>query len=504
MRRALISLTDKSGLEQLARNLKELDFELVSTGGTYKQIKDFGIDVTEISEITHFPEILDGRVKTLSPYVHGGILYKRDNPDHVKTVEEEGIGAIDLVVVNLYDFENALKGNDPDDIIEHIDIGGPSMVRSAAKNHKDVLIVTDPDDYGELIERLKNDQVDLDYRRKLAAKAFALTAYYDSVISRYFQTLTETSKDAKYRSFGFKKESGLRYGENPAQDANLYIDPFSKGLLTDCEVLHGKEMSFNNYNDLNVALELADELGENAVVALKHQSPCGVGLGKSVSESYHKAYLADSLSIFGGIVAVRGVVDKETAEEMSKIFLEIIAAQDFTEEALEILTKKKNIRLVKVDYNNGQVREDIKYLEGKALIQDRDFGVDEFKVVTEAEPSEEEAENLKFAMKIVKHTKSNAIVVVKDFQTLGVGCGQTSRIRALDSIRNNHPDVDFTGAVMSSDAFFPFDDCVELAHKMGITAIIQPGGSIRDEDSIKKCNEYGISMVFTKNRHFKH
>ncbi|MDD7305326.1 MAG: bifunctional phosphoribosylaminoimidazolecarboxamide formyltransferase/IMP cyclohydrolase [Peptoniphilaceae bacterium] len=500
--RALISLTNKKNVDYLARELKRLGVELISTGGTYKAIRDAGVEVTEIEEVTKFPEILDGRVKTLSPYVHGGILYKRDNKDHVKTIEEHDIKPIDIVVVNLYDFQNALKSKDHDFITENIDIGGPSMIRSAAKNHKDVLVVTDPDDYEDFIYRLENKKIDLCYRRKLAMKAYSLTAYYDSIIARYFQDLV--GSDSKYITYGFEKESELRYGENPQQSAILLKDNYVEGLLKDCRILHGKEMSFNNYNDLNVAVELANELGENSCVALKHQSPCGVAIGDNVFDAYSRAYLADPLSIFGGIIAINGVVDKETAEKMSQIFLEIVSARDFTEEALEVLTKKKNIRLVKINFDNKLVKVDIKYLNGKVLIQDKDRAVDEFKVITEARPTEKEARDLKFAMTVVKHTKSNAIVIAKDLQTLGIGCGQTSRIWALESIKNNHPETDFTDSVMSSDAFFPFDDCVEFAHSIGVKSIIQPGGSIRDKDSIDKCNQYQMSMVFTKNRHFKH
>lgn len=334
--RALISVTDKSGIDKLAKGLSELGVEIVSTGGTYKKIKEAGVDAIEIDQITNFPEILEGRVKTLSPYVHGGILFKRDSQSHIDTVNDLDIKAIDIVVVNLYEFQKALEKGDPDEIIENIDIGGPSMVRSAAKNHKDVLIVTDPEDYDELLERLKNNDIDLEYRQKLAMKAYNLTAFYDSVIARYFSKLT--GQESKYKTYGFKKESDLRYGENPGQEAAIYDDPFTKGLMDNMEVIHGKEMSYNNYNDLNPALELAQELGENAVVALKHQSPCGVAVGKSVYDSYMKAFECDSQSIFGGIVAVNGIVDAKAAEKMNEIFLEIIAARDFTKEALEILT----------------------------------------------------------------------------------------------------------------------------------------------------------------------
>ena len=500
--RALISVTDKTGIEELAKGLKDLGIEIVSTGGTYKKIKDAGVDAIEIDQITNFPEILEGRVKTLSPYVHGGILYKRDEQSHIDTINDLDIKPIDIVVVNLYEFQKALEKGNPDDIIENIDIGGPSMVRSAAKNHKDVLIVTDPADYDELLERLKNNDIDLVYRQRLAMKAYSLTAFYDSVIARYFQKLTV--QDCKYKTYGFEKESDLRYGENPGQAAALYNDPFVKGLMENMEVIHGKEMSYNNYNDLNPALELAQELGENAVVALKHQSPCGVAQKDCVYESYIKAFECDSQSIFGGIVAVNGIVDGKTASKMHEIFLEIIAASDFTDEALEILQQKKNVRLVKVNFDNETVREEIRYLNGKVLIQGKDFGKDEVEVVTDNKPSDAQIKDLLFAQKVVKYVKSNAIVVAKDMQNLGCGAGQQSRVWALESIRDHFKDRDFSGAALGSDAFFPFPDTVKLAHEMGITSIIQPGGSIKDKDSIDKCNEYEMAMVFSKSRHFKH
>ncbi|MCI7238631.1 MAG: bifunctional phosphoribosylaminoimidazolecarboxamide formyltransferase/IMP cyclohydrolase [Anaerococcus sp.] len=500
--RALLSVTNKTGIVELARGLESLGVELVSTGGTYKQIADAGVEVIEIDKITNFPEILDGRVKTLSPYVHGGILYKRDSEEHVHTVEELGIKPIDIVVVNLYEFQKALESKDPENIIENIDIGGPSMVRSAAKNHKDVLIVTDPADYEDLLDRLKNNNIDLAYRQKLAMKAYSLTAYYDSIIARYFQDLT--GEEANYKTYGFKKEEELRYGENPGQGAALYNDTYVKGLLDTAEVIHGKKMSYNNYNDLNPAVELAKELGDKAVVALKHQSPCGVAVGDDIYDSYIKAYECDSQSIFGGIVAVNGIIDAKTAQKMSEIFLEIIAARDFEEEALEILSKKKNVRLVKIDFDVDSVKEEIRYLNGKVLIQEKDFAEDEVNVVTETKPSDEDIEDLLFAQKVVKYVKSNAIVVAKGKKTLGCGAGQQSRVWALESIKDHFPERDFEGAVLASDAFFPFSDTVEMANDMGIKSIIEPGGSVRDQDSIDACNKYGISMVFSKSRHFKH
>lgn len=500
--RALISVTDKSNIDFLGKNLEKLGIEIVSTGGTLRALQDSDVKTIDIEDVTNFPEILNGRVKTLSPMVHGGILYKRDNEEHIKTIEKLGINSIDIVVVNLYDFEGALESEEDENIIENIDIGGPTLIRSAAKNFKDVLVVTDPSDYEELIDRLKNNNIDLEFREYLAAKAFTKTAFYDSLISRYF--IEKTKLDSKTYTIGLKKVSNLRYGENPSQEAYLYDDTFVESYLSNIEILHGKEMSFNNYNDLNTALELASELKENAVVAFKHATPCGAAISNSVYDSYMKTYNSDPLSIFGGIIAVNGVVDEKTAIEMNKIFLEVVAASDFTKEALEILTKKKNIRLLKVNFNLKKADKDIKYLNGKVLIQSRDEAIDGFDVVTKKTPNGREINDLKFAMTVCKYTKSNAIVIAKDGQTLGIGGGQTSRIWALESIRNNNKDKDFSGASLASDAFFPFDDCVILAGEMKIGSIIQPGGSLKDQDSIDKCNELNISMVFTAQRHFRH
>ncbi|WP_138160361.1 bifunctional phosphoribosylaminoimidazolecarboxamide formyltransferase/IMP cyclohydrolase [Peptoniphilus catoniae] len=499
--RALISVTDKSNLKFLVKGLSDLGCEIISTGGTLKAIKEAGVEAVSVENVTNFKEILGGRVKTLSPYIHGGILYRRDNPQDVETIKNEKISPIDIVVVNLYDFSGALETKDKAKIIENIDIGGPTLIRAAAKNYKDVLVVTDVCDYERLIEKLKTDSVDESFRAELATKAFSLTSYYDSLIARYFKE--ETGKETGYLNLGFEKAEDLRYGENPTQKAALYKDKFINSYLSNPEIIHGKKMSFNNYNDLNVAVELAAELGKNTAVALKHATPCAVSKQDNLLDSYLKAYEADSLSIFGGILALNGEVDEKLAEECSKIFLEIIAAKDFTKGALEILTKKKNIRLVKVDFDLKKADMDIKYLNGAVLCQEKDQAEDEFSPVTNKLPTEKETEDLKFAMKVVKHVKSNAVVVVKDKTTIGIGGGETSRIWALENIKN-HYDKSFDGGVLASDAFFPFDDCVKLAGQMGLTSIIQPGGSLRDEDSIKKCNELGISMVFSKNRHFKH
>ena len=499
--RALISLTDKSNLKYLGEEFQKLNIEIISTGGTLKKLEEYNISAKDISSITNFKEILGGRVKTLSPYVHGGILFRRDLDEDVSTIKEMNILPIDIVVVNLYDFARALKGGEHNNIIENIDIGGPTMIRAAAKNYKDVLVVTDLSDYEELISRLKENRVDLNYREYLASKAFSLTAYYDSMISRYF--LNKTNIESKYFTLGLDFVQDLRYGENHSQKAKLYKDNFVESYFSDFEIVHGKEMSFNNYADLNPAIELASELGDMAVVGLKHQTPCAAALKSSVFESYKAMYEADSTSIFGGIVAINGVVDEKTAIMINEIFLEIVAAIDFTPEALKILTSKKNIRLLKIDFNKKVPNKEYKYLDGVVLEQQRDTKEDGYEIVTKKNPTEDEKKDLEFAMKVVKYVKSNGIVVAKNGVTLGIGTGQTSRIWALSAIKNNY-DVDFTGASLASDAFFPFDDCVRMAYEMGIGSIIQPGGSIKDSLSIDACNELGISMAFTSVRHFRH
>lgn len=508
MKYALLSVTDKTGIESFAKDLVDLGFTLLSTGGTLKAIAEAGVAVTPIDDYTGFPEILDGRVKTLHPKVHGGILYKRDEADHKKVVEELGISDIDLVCVNLYAFEDKYKEGNPEDVmIENIDIGGPSMVRSAAKNFKDVLIVTDPGDYKDLVAQLREGQVDMAYRKTLAMKAFSLTAYYDSMIARYFQDIT--GKKASTFTLGMKKEGDLRYGENPHQKAALFVDPMSQSYFSNFQQLQGKELSFNNLNDLNTAVSLAAEFDPESegivCVGLKHATPCGVALGDTAYQAYTKCYESDPLSIFGGIIALNGVIDKETAEEMSKIFLEVVAARDFTAEALEVFTKKENLRLLKVDYDAQALDMDLKLASGKVLIQDCDQGAEEgFDIATEKKPSSAQMADLVFGMKVVKYVRSNAIVLVKDKTTLGIGGGQTSRIWALENIFSNQKDRDFTGASLASDAFFPFNDCVLAAAEKGIASIIQPGGSIRDQESIDACNEKNISMVFTGVRHFRH
>ena len=507
MKRALISVTDKTGIVEFAKGLVDLGYEIVSTGGTMKALKEAGVACIAIDDVTGFPEILDGRVKTLHPKVHGGLLYRRDNEEHCKTVKEMGIEPIDLVCVNLYQFEKALKEGKPmADMIENIDIGGPSMIRSAAKNFKDVLIVTDPRDYDKVLEAIKEDKTDFDFRLNLSYKAFSLTGSYDAMISRYFAN--QVGDDfPETLNISLKKTEHLRYGENSQQRANAYVDPFVQHSLLDYEQLNGKEISFNNVNDLYGAVALVREFKDQVVTAaIKHSTPCGVAIGNTGYESYLKAYEADPQSIFGGIIAVNYKIDKATALEMKKTFLEIIAAPDFDEDALEVLKKKKNLRILKL--KNQFVREakyDIKYLEGKVLVQDiNDKMIDEMKVVTNAAPTKEQITDMEFGMRVVKFVKSNAICIVKNGVTLAIGGGQTSRVWALENAIHNNPDKDFKGSVLASDAFFPFDDCAKVAYEAGVSAIVQPGGSVRDQDSIDFCNEHDIPMVFTGLRHFRH
>ena len=507
MKRALVSVTNKEGIENFCKGLEKLGFEIVSTGGTLKKLVEAGVKAIPIDEVTGFPEMLDGRVKTLHPMVHGGLLYRRDLVEHVNTIKEHGISPIDLVCVNLYEFEKALRSGKPlADMIENIDIGGPSMIRSAAKNFKDVLIVTDPKDYDKVLQAIENNTDDYDFRLNLAYKAFSMTGAYDAMISRYFASVCN-DEFPDTLNISLKKVEHLRYGENSQQQANKYEDSFVFKSLLDYEQLNGKEISFNNVNDLYGAVAVVREFSGNIVTAaIKHSTPCGVAIGNTGYESYMKAYEADPQSIFGGIVAVNYKVDKATAEQMNKIFLEIVAAPDFDEDALLELKKKKNLRVLKLkNLDAKEAKYDIKYLEGKVLVQNlNNKMIDEMKVVTNATPTKEQLTDMEFGMKVVKYVKSNAICIVKNGVTLAIGGGQTSRVWALENAIHNNPDKDFKGAVLASDAFFPFNDCVQVAYDAGIGAIIQPGGSIKDQDSIDLCNELNIPMVFSGYRHFRH
>ncbi|MEH7451773.1 bifunctional phosphoribosylaminoimidazolecarboxamide formyltransferase/IMP cyclohydrolase [Gottfriedia acidiceleris] len=509
-KRALVSVSDKQGIIEFVSGLIKHDFEVISTGGTYNLLKDAGLNVIGISEVTNFPEIMDGRVKTLHPSIHGGLLGVRSNEEHMRQMNELGIQPIDLVCVNLYPFKETIMKPDVtfEDAIENIDIGGPTMLRSAAKNHEFVSVVVDPTDYEVILAELaENNSVSIDTNRRLAAKVFRHTAAYDSLISNY---LTEQVGEENPESYTvtYELKQSLRYGENPHQKATFYRAPMpTVSSIAYAEQLHGKELSYNNINDANEALNIVREFSNPAVVAVKHMNPCGVGEGTTIEEAYDRAYTADPVSIFGGIIATNREVDAVTAKKMHELFLEIIIAPSFSEEALEILTSKKNLRLLTVDLETKPTFvPKLTTVHGGLLRQDMDtFGLDEatITVPTKRQPTEEEWENLKLGWKVVKHVKSNAIVLAKDHMTIGVGAGQMNRVGAA-KIAIEQAGEKSNGAALASDAFFPMNDTVEAAAKAGITAIIQPGGSIKDEDSIKKADEYGIAMVFTGVRHFKH
>ncbi|MDR1565243.1 MAG: bifunctional phosphoribosylaminoimidazolecarboxamide formyltransferase/IMP cyclohydrolase [Oscillospiraceae bacterium] len=515
-KRALISVSDKTGAVDFARELNSLGFEVLSTGGTAKAIAEAGIAVTEVSSITGFPECLDGRVKTLHPMIHAGILAMRSNSEHMKQIEELGVTPIDVVAINLYPFKATILKQPPvelEEAIENIDIGGPTMIRAAAKNWQDVAVIVDPSDYAKVIEEYKvNGEVAKETKFKLAGKVFEHTAQYDALINSYLRKARGESPLAQNLTLTYEKVQEMRYGENPHQSAAFYKEiGNNSNTLAAAKQLHGKELSYNNINDANGALDLLKEFGTEkpAAVAVKHANPCGAGLGKDIYEAYINAYNADPVSIFGGIVALNRTVDKATAEELAKIFLEIIIAPAYDADALEILTQKKNIRLLELPdcaAANSKDTLDMKKVVGGLLVQQLDtelLNEDELKVVTKRIPTAEELEQLKFVWKVVKHVKSNGIALAKDNMTVGIGPGQTNRITALE-LAIKYAGDKAKGSVMGSDAFFPFSDCVEAAKNAGITAIIQPGGSIRDEDSIKAADEAGIAMVFTGMRHFKH
>lgn len=506
MKKALISVSDKKGAAEFAKGLVANGFEVISTGGTLKHLRDSGVNCLSIEDYTGFPEILEGRVKTLHPKVHGGLLSKRDNESHVAQLKENDIDYIDLVCVNLYPFAETLakEGVSHDEIIENIDIGGPSMLRSAAKNYKFVTVVTDKNDYGTILRELEeNGETSLETRQKLAGKVFNKTAQYESLIASYFNE--QDGDKAETLSLTYKLEDELRYGENPHQKAAFYVsDEDVSYALRDCEQLHGKKMSYNNIQDASAALDILQEFDETVCVGLKHMNPCGVATGKTVYEAWTRAFEADPVSIFGGIVAINGTIDKATAEKMHEIFLEIILAYDYEDEALEILEKKKNVRIYKIPKKTDKNPKLIKSVRGGILVQDYDDKVyEKLETVTETRVSEEDLRDLEFAYKIVKHVKSNAILLAKNGQTVGVGAGQMNRVGAAEIAFKQAGDK-AKGAVLASDAFFPFRDSVDEAAKHDIAAIIQPGGSIRDKESIDACNENDIAMVFTGMRHFKH
>lgn len=515
--KALISVSDKTGVVEFAKGLVALGWEILSTSGTMKLLKESGVPVTSVSDVTGFPEICDGRVKTLHPKIHGALLARRDIPEHMKELKDNDIDTIDLVCVNLYPFRETIAKPDVtmEDAVEHIDIGGPSMLRSAAKNWESVTVVCNPADYETILSEIKADgNTTCETRLKLSAKAYTHTAEYDMAISTYMRAQAGLPEKL-FLEYDLKQE--LRYGENPHQEAKFFAstvkEPFS---LATAEQLNGKELSYNNIQDANATLNIAREFDEPFCVGVKHMNPCGSATGKTIAEAWKKAYEADKTSIFGGIVAANREIDLETAQMLKPIFLEIVMAPSFAPDALELLCTKKNLRVLKVDMSkDNTVRKQYVSMNGGMLVQDRDINtkpVSAEQCVTEAKPTAEQLADLEFAWKIVKHVKSNAIVVAKNGMTYGVGAGQMNRIgsaeialkQAQATLKEEGKDIMTEGLVLASDGFFPFNDCVALAAEYGIKAIVQPGGSIRDEDSVKLADEKGITMLFTGERHFKH
>ena len=517
-KRALVSVSDKTGLVDFVKGLEALGWEIIATGGTKKLLDGSGVKTIGISEVTGFPEICDGRVKTLHPKVHGGILARRDIPEHMATLKENGIQTIELVCVNLYPFKQTIAkpGVTMEDAIENIDIGGPSMVRSAAKNWKDVTIVCNPDDYTTVLEEIRTNGFTSDETRlKLSAKAYTHTAEYDMMIATYMRGKAGLNEKL-FLEYDLKQ--GLRYGENPHQNAKFYAAlesvPFS---LASAEQLNGKELSYNNIQDANAALNIVREFGDTPFcVGLKHMNPCGAAIGKDVVEAWSKAYEADKVSIFGGIVATNCEINAEVAEMMKPIFLEIIMAPSFSKEALDILCTKKNLRLLKVDMTpDTKIHKQYVSMNGGMLVQDQDTTtatLSEEMCVTKVKPTAEQMTDMQFAWRIVKHVKSNAIVVAKNGMTFGVGAGQMNRVgsagialaQAEATFAAQGRDIRQEGLVMGSDGFFPFGDSVQSAARYGIKAIVQPGGSVRDEESVTEADKNGITMLFTGMRHFKH
>jgi phosphoribosylaminoimidazolecarboxamide formyltransferase / IMP cyclohydrolase len=517
IKRALISVSNKEEVVNLAEGLSGLGVEILSTGGTAKVLRDNGVPVKDVAEFTKFPEMLDGRVKTLHPRIHGGLLAQRDNPDHMAQIKQHGLDLIDLVVVNLYPFEATIKKPDCslEDAIEQIDIGGPAMLRSAAKNFEHVVVLVDPMDYSKILGELKRSdgQVSRDTRLALAQKVYAHTARYDSAVSTYLEHRVQGEEAVRFPgilTLHFEKVQNLRYGENPHQQAAFYREiEVMEPCVATARQIHGKAMSFNNYMDANAALELVREFRDDAAVIVKHNNPCGVAFGDTPAEAFLRAKETDPVSAFGGVIAFNHPVDEEAAREITSIFVEIVIAPGFESEALELLRKKKDLRLLEVgptlkEQPGGM---DMKRVVGGLLLQDRDQGrindIRKLKVVSRRKPTTDEYEALAFAWVVCKHVKSNAIVYARNNQTVGIGAGQMSRV---DSVRigSMKAKLPLQGTVLASDAFFPFRDGIDEAFRSGVTAIIQPGGSIRDEEVIHAVNEHDMAMILTGVRHFRH
>ena len=508
--RALVSVSDKRGVVEFATALSKMGWEIIATGGTMTTLLNSGLQVTNISEVTGFPEICEGRVKTLHPKVHGGLLARRDKEDHMAQLAENGIETIDMVCVNLYPFEATIakEGVTMEEAVENIDIGGPSMLRSAAKNFASVSVVCDPDDYATVLEEIRElGNTKPETRLRLSAKAYTHTALYDSHIATYMRKAAGLNEKL---FLAFDEVQSLRYGENPHQNAKFYKSGKEVAYsVAYAKQLGGKELSYNNIQDANAALQIVREFSEPFCVGLKHMNPCGAGVGKNIAEAWKRAYEADKVSIYGGIVAMNRPLTADVAAMMKPIFLEIVMAPAFEPAALEVLASKKNLRLleVKMDDQKEKQRQYVG-VTGGLLVQDADtdcLDIVADMCVTERRPNAAELEDMNFGWRIVKHVKSNAIVVVKDGMTLGVGAGQMNRVGSAEIALNQAKAAGATeGLVLASDGFLPFDDTVELASKYGVVAIVQPGGSIRDEDAIRKANEKGIAMLFTGMRHFKH
>ena len=518
VQRALISVSDKSGIIEFARGLSGLGVEILSTGGTARALKDAGLKVKDVSEYTGFPEMMGGRLKTLHPKVHGGLLWRRDNPDDKKDVEAHHIDSIDIVVVNLYPFEQTVSkpGVKFEEAIENIDIGGPTMLRAASKNFRDVIVIVDPEDYSKVLDELNSNKGEAGYDTKyyLARKVFSHTARYDTLISTFLNRHAEP--DVIFQptlNMSYDRISSLRYGENPHMKAAVYREPLYSGLsIVDATILQGKEMSYNNYLDSSAAVDLAKEYGDDRPVAaiIKHNNPCGVAVADSLSEAYKNAFQTDPISAFGGVIAFNRKVDAATAKEILNLFVEIIIAPAFDGEALKLLSTKPNIRLLELDISKDVAGFEMRKIQGGLLVQERDRGmIDDLrslKVVTKRAPTDDEYQSLAFAWKVCKHMKSNAIVYTGKDRTLGIGCGQTSRVDSarLAAMKAGNFSISLKGSAVASDAFFPNRDGIEVVADAGATAVIQPGGSIKDADAIAAADEKDVAMIFTGMRHFRH
>jgi phosphoribosylaminoimidazolecarboxamide formyltransferase/IMP cyclohydrolase len=510
---ALLSVSDKNGLTELAQYLAARGVTLLSTGGTAKVLREAGLSVTDVSEVTGFPEIMDGRVKTLHPAIHGGILARRNDATHVQAMQEHNISAIDLVVLNLYPFEQTVaRGADYDETVENIDIGGPAMLRAAAKNHEEVTIITQPDDYAGLLEQIEanNGGTERKFRQQMAAQAYARTAAYDAAIARWFAKQLNTDFPERYTS-SYELVSPLRYGENPHQQAAVYAAGNQQGTLVGAQQLQGKELSYNNLNDTDAAWQLVQEFTEPSIAIIKHANPCGVASAPSLAEAYENAFACDPKSAFGGIIAANGPIDEKSAQQIAKQFAEVVIAPEISEAARAVFAQKKNLRVLETGGLQEKDRQtfQLKTISGGLLVQSEDtslFNEADLKIVTKRQPSEQEQADLRFAFAVCKHVKSNAIVMAKDGRTHAMGAGQMSRVDSVHIAcrKAEENGLGTAGTVLASDAFFPFDDNVHAAAAAGVTALIQPGGSVRDEEVIAAANAHGMAMLFTGQRHFKH